>query len=209
MYWLPEEPNRGFIYNKLREREFRSPRPYVPRPIAAYNRWHTVIDEFCWLLKVIYTPRHDLRRKRFRLDLMFANYLQAAIGDGNINQITIALGVTPTNDRIVIGDLRRGWYNELSFAMPLRESLIGLSSRDIELNHDISNNRFVFPSWRIVSAYYALYFFLRSVTLQKVSTVNVQRHAPALNAFKHNVIPALGSNIYRRRLILGISRFRQ
>ena len=63
-------------------------------------------------------------------------------------------------------------------------------------NQDISNSRFVFPSWRIVSAYYALYFFLRSVTIQKEPSVNIQRHSSTINAFKHNVIPALESNIW-------------
>ena len=46
----------------------------------------------------------------------------------------------------------------------------------------------MFPSWRIVSAYYALYFFLRSVTIQKEPNVNIQRHSSTINAFKHNLL---------------------
>ena len=114
-----------------------------------------------------------------------------------MERIARALGSKPKHDVAVIEDLRRGWYNELAFAMPLRESLIGLSFRDIVRNQDISNSRFVFPSWRIVSAYYALYFFLRSVTLQKQPNVDVKRHSSTINAFKYNVIPALEPNIWR------------
>ena len=179
----------------MREIQTRPRRPYVPREIADYNRWHTVLDDFCWLLKVTYTPPSDLKRKQFRLDVIFANYLRESIGE--MERIASALGSKPTHDVAVTEDLRRGWYNELAFAMPLRESLIGLSFRDIVRNRDISNSRFVFPSWRIVSAYYALYFFLRSVTLQKEPNVNVQRHSSTINAFKYNVIPALESNIWR------------
>lgn len=72
-----------------------------------------------------------------------------------------------------------------------------LAFSDIQRNRDISNSRFVFPSWRIVSAYYAIYFFLRSVTVQKEPNVNIQRHNATINAVKHNVIPSLASNIWR------------
>ena len=193
-YWLPEEPNFSFFSNKFRELQARPRRPYVPREIADYNRWHTVLDEFCWLLKVTYTPPPELKRKQFRLDVIFANYLRETIG--GMEGIASALGSKPTNDVAVTEDLRRGWYNELAFAMPLRESLIGLSFRDIVRNQDISNSRFVFPSWRIVSAYYALYFFLRSVTLQKEPNVNLQRHNSTIKDFKHNVVPVVESNIW-------------
>ena len=194
-YWLPQEPNIAFLINKSREIQTRPRRPYVPREIAGYDRWHTVLDEFCWLLKVTYTPLPELRRKHFRIDVIFANYLRETVG--RVERIASALGSKPTNDVGVTEDLRRGWYNELAFSLPLRESLIGLSFKDIERNQDISHSRFVFPSWRIVSAYYALYFFLRSVTLQKEQNLNIRRHNSTINAFKHNVIPVLQSNIWR------------
>lgn len=194
-YWLPEEPNFTFLISKMREFQTRPSRPYVPREIAGYNRWHTLLDEFCWLLKVTYTPPPELKRRQFRLDAIFANYLRESIGE--MERISRALGTKPIHNVIIAEDLRRGWYNELAFAMPLRESLIGLSFTDIERNQGISNTRFVFPSWRIVSAYYALYFFLRSVTLQKEPNVTIQRHSSTINAFKHNVIPALEPSIWR------------
>ena len=118
-YRLPEEPNFSFLFSKIREIQTRPSRPYVPREIAGYNRWHTVLDEFCWLLKVTYTSPAELKRKVFRLDVIFANYLRDSIGE--VEEIARALGSKPTHDVAVAEDLRRGWYNELAFAMPLRE----------------------------------------------------------------------------------------
>ena len=109
-YWLPEEPNFSFLFDKMREIQTRPRRPYVPREIADYNRWHTVLDDFCWLLKVTYTPPSDLKRKQFRLDVIFANYLRESIGE--MERIASALGSKPTHDVAVTEDLRRGWYNE-------------------------------------------------------------------------------------------------
>ena len=193
-YWLPKQQNLEFLLNKLRERGTQPPRPYVPKEIANYHRWHTVLDEFCWLLKVTYTPRPAMRRKQFRLDQIFANYLQE--GTGDIDRIAQALGPGPERDPTVSEDLRRGWYNELAFTMPLRDSLIGLSFSDIQRNQETSNARYVFPSWRIVSNYYAAYFFLRSIAIQKEPNLNIQRHSSTINAFKHNVIPVLQPNLW-------------
>ena len=81
-----------------------------------------MLDEFCWLLKVTYTPIPALKRKQFRLDVTFANYLRETIDQ--MPRLARALGSKPTHNVAVTDDLRRGWYNELAFAIPLRESLV-------------------------------------------------------------------------------------
>lgn len=193
-YFISSEANASFVVEKIEEKYDRPSQPYVPKEIGAYERWHTVLDELCWLLKVTYSTRGDLKARRFRLDQLFANYLRPHLD--RAEDIAKALGPEPNRPKLVASDLRRGWYNELAFALPLKRSTLGLSFRDIELNQETSNVRFVFPSWRIVVAYYASYFYLRALTLQKEPAVRIQRHDATINAFKFNVIPALSSTIW-------------
>ena len=85
-------------------------------------------------------------------------------------------------------DLKRGWYNELAYTLPLKKSVLGLSFSDIGINKEISDERFSFPSWRIISVYYSVYFYLRAVTLQKFGGFRLQEHGATITAFKHNLL---------------------
>lgn len=42
-----------------------------------YSRWHDLIDEMTWLLKVSYGSTDDIKKKHFRLDSLFASQLRA------------------------------------------------------------------------------------------------------------------------------------
>jgi hypothetical protein len=193
-YYIPQDLNSEFVLQKLNEKHNRPDSPFVPKEIEAYEKWHTVLDEFSWLVKVTYSSREELRARRFRLDSLLTAYLSPNLG--NIAKIGRFLGTHPARNTIVSADLRRGWYNELAFAFPLKTSTLGLTFADIHNNRESSDNRFVFPSWRIVSAYYACYFYLRSLTVQKEPAVNLQRHDATINAFKYNVVSVLGGNLW-------------
>jgi hypothetical protein len=79
----------------------------------------------------------------------------------------------------------------------LKESTLGISFNDIEINKEKTNIRFIFPSWRITSAYYSVYFYLRAVTLQKQPTIRIKEHGSTLSAFKHNLLPKLEKVIWK------------
>ncbi len=193
-YLIPHVANADFVLKKLKEKHGRPRSPFIPKEIEAYEKWHTVLDEFCWLLKVTYATREDIKARKFRLDALLAAYLEPNIK--KVVKIGKLLGSDPSRKSIVSGDLRRGWYNELFFSVPLKPSTLGLSFSDIQSNHESSDDRFTFPSWRIVSSYYACYFYLRGLTIQKEPAVNVHRHDATINAFKFNVVPVLSSNLW-------------
>jgi len=193
-YHIPEDVNSEFVLHKLREKRDRPSTPFVPKEIGAYDKWHTVLDEFCWLVKLTYSSREHLKARRFRLDSLLAAYLVPSVE--RVDKIARSLGSKPTRKTLVSADLRRGWYNELAFSFPLKTSTLGLTFADIHSNRESSDDRFVFPSWRIVSAYYACYFYLRSLALQKEPAVNLQRHDATVNAFKFNVVSVLSGNLW-------------
>lgn len=149
-----------------------------------------MIDELVWLIKAVYSSKEALKRKDFRIDKLFSQYIiQNKIELKKIAKIFPSL--SNLNSQFITDDLKRGWYNELAFVIPLKEATLGLSFNDIDINKDKSNDRFTFPSWRITSFYYSVYFYLRAITLQKEPNIRIQEHGSAISAFKHNLIPRL------------------
>lgn len=162
-YVIPETENAEFLIQKIKQKQSQPDTPFVPKEIETYDKWHTLLDELCWLVKITYSSRENLKSKKFRLDTLLSSYLQT--NSVCLSTVARAIGNSPLRETTVAGDLKRGWYNELAFAFPLKISTLGLTFRDIHENQDASDDRFLFPSWRIVSAYYASYFYLRSLTV--------------------------------------------
>src|SRR3972149_6142624 len=50
--------------------------PYAPTELKTYSGWHQTLDELVWLLKVTYATPEALRKRRFRLDTLFAGYIK-------------------------------------------------------------------------------------------------------------------------------------
>lgn len=157
---IPTDDNLNFFVGQISVRYQRPGSAWVPEEIKAYSEWHQLLDELTWLLKVCYSPREDIKRKQFRLDQLFANYIKFhKIELPKIKRIFAS--VKGLKRRLITDDLKRGWYNELAFILPLKKSTLGLTFADIELNKATAQTRFAFPSWRITSSYYAVYFYLR------------------------------------------------
>lgn len=188
--------NREFLAAQLRIKHSKPLSAWIPKEIGDYSEWHELLDEFSWLIKICYSSKDDIKRKRFRLDRLFANYLTAhKIDLGKVRQI-FASNANP-NFRLITNDLKRGWYNELSYVVPLKKSTLGLSFDDIEHNKEDSSIRFAFPSWRITSAYYSTYFYLRGITLQKQDGFRLQEHSSTISSFKSNLLQPLARVLWK------------
>lgn len=169
---------------------------WVPSGIKGYAKWHELLDEFTWLLKVCYSEPATIRRKAFRLDTLFRSYIEA-------NTVTVAkvrstFASHPASTvSLVLDDLKRGWYNELAFSFPTRPSTLRQSFADLELNKPSSNVRLAFPSWRITTAYYTVYFYLRAITLIKQSGFRLEQHGTTIECFKNGVVNPLSRTLWR------------
>ncbi|MCY3756349.1 MAG: helix-turn-helix domain-containing protein [Acidobacteria bacterium] len=180
---IPSVSNRDFYLEIIRKRWDSPLAAYVPEEIGDYHRWHQVVDEIAWLLKVCYSDSQVIRSKSFRSDQLFLSYLER-------NRVTLGrvshqlASRSRATMKAVSDDLKRGWYNELAFLTPLKPSTLGLSFSDIEKNLDSSNERFSFLAWRITQAYYAVYFYLRSLTSIKFGGFRYEEHRAPISAFK-------------------------
>jgi len=154
-----------------------------------------MFDYFSWLLKVTYTSPTLIKKKQFNIRHIFENYIEY----NKINLLTIKKDFIGTNlkDKEITDDLKRGWYNELSFIYPLKNSTLGISFKDISENLEISSTRFQFPSWKITEYYYASYFYFRSISQFKNSNFRVQEHKATQNTFKNNALNSLKKNLWK------------
>jgi hypothetical protein len=182
--------DQTFLIDKIRfPRRSEPTAPYAPKELEKYSGWHETLDEFIWLFKVFYGDAESIKSKRFRLDRLLASYVRS--NKLSLAKVRQALDAGASDNPLVVDDLKRGWYNELAYAVPLRPSMLGLGFEDVRLNLDASAERFAFPSWPIVTAYYSVYFFLRSIILQKQPNIRLDEHAATLRSFKYNVFGAI------------------
>lgn len=194
-YSIPRDENVDFIVAQLKKKYERPEEPWVPADLATYADWHTVIDELVWLLKVTFAEREALKKRDFRLDRLLQRHLERNVG--SLRNVRSSFLPSPTLPRgFVEDDLLRGWYNELSFAFPLRSSTLGLRFRDVEANKKDAESRLMFPSWRFIQAYYAIYFYARCLSQMKTSTFRLERHGATLNTFGHGVLAACESTVW-------------
>jgi len=183
------------LYARLRSRIER-PKSYIPIGIGRYAGWHHFLDEFVWLIKVLYSPTSDIKKKRFRLDLLYSEYLRKnRVNRDQLRKDFQFASTSVAND--VWKDLARGWYNECAFSFPTKVATLGLSFADIDRNQESTESRLLFPSWRIVTAYYAVYFYLRALARLKQSTFRLTEHNATLVNFKACVIAPLSRHAWR------------
>lgn len=193
---VDSQNNSNFIWKKFHENADRPAEPFVPEGIIRYNNWHTILDELAWLFKICYSDKDRIKRKKFKLELIFQNYLKD-------NKVTLSKlsRIFESNDKprrkMISDDLQRGWYNELSFLVPLKKSTLGISFTDLDINSEISFQRFAFPSWKIIETYYSIYFYLRAITLLKTSNFRLEEHKSTITCFKNNLLKPLERVIWK------------
>lgn len=193
---LESDKNRSFFLSELEKARKRPPTPWVPKEIKDFNRWHHLLDELLWLLKVCYSDPTDIKRKAFRLDHLFSAYVTS-------NKVTLPrirntfASSSSSAATLVLNDLKRGWYNELAYSFPLRPSTLRHSYADLEQNKASSIVRLAFPSWRITTAYYSVYFYLRAITLVKQSGFRLEQHGATIECFKNGVVSPLSHTLWQ------------
>jgi len=189
--------NEEAVFRKLLEKKReRLNEAYTPKELTEYSEWHTLLDELSWLLKVCYTPEQMVKRKKFRTDIIFIRYIQAhKITLKKVESVFRANQSDTT--KTISDDLKRGWYNELAFVVPLKPSTLGLSFADIHINTDTSSMRFAFPSWKVITAYYSIYFYLRGMSLQKFKNFRLAEHGATISTFKNNLFSPLTKDLWK------------
>jgi hypothetical protein len=173
----------------------KTPEPFFPNELTDYGDWHQTIDYISWLFKVCYSDRSEVKKKQFNIRRIFENYLtthKISLKSVRNNFHSGNLALVAITD-----DLKRGWYNELAFSYPQKVATLGISFREIHANLAISNNRFLFPSWKITEAYYSAYFYFRSIALYKNPNFRLEEHKATLNSFKSSALKNFQKSLWK------------
>lgn len=190
------DKNNDLVTKQFEKRRNRLFEAYTPKELTEYSEWHQLLDELCWLLKICYSPDFSVKRKKFRADIIFVRYIQTH----KITLKTVKSIFTANQThtlKAISDDLKRGWYNELAFVVPLKPSTLGLSFADINANSDSSSMRFAFPSWKVITAYYSIYFYLRGMSLQKFKNFRLAEHGATISTFKNNLLNPLSKVLWK------------
>lgn len=117
-YQIPWSDKNSELYSIEIRRRFGKPEPaYYPEELSEYSGWHEVLDELCWLFKVCYSPSDIVKTKKFRSDIIFANYIEAH--DITLKKArSVFLANQADSANAILDDLKRGWYNELAYLSP-------------------------------------------------------------------------------------------
>lgn len=191
---------------KMRQRKgYHTLAVWAPEDLPAYAPWHDALDSLVWLLCVHYSSRESLRKKKPRLDEMLTRYIKA--DHRLLARIKRAFenGRKPSKQRAT-QDIIRGWYHELSYVTPLRPRTLDLSASAVTECLPISAERLAFPTWRIVAAYYTMYFFIRATGTMKTGAFRPEEHQAGINVFKNNVANPLASTLWKYPLSLQAQR---
>ena len=146
-----------------------------------YLFYHNVLDRFCWLLKLHYSDRETVKRKRHRVDTAFQRFISENF------RFDRAKGcLDPTIEREQIEyHLTKGWLNEAVRSDPLHPDYLDAGTMISRWNGPGSGGM---TSWNLVQSYYGVYEYLSCVVMCLDHTVDTRGHREVARRFSSNLL---------------------
>lgn len=143
--------------------------------LSDYLCFHGTLDLFCWMLKLRYSSREDIKRKNYQLHTLLDAYLTEIVPDlGPLKHLT---GSTYSPERIAF-HLNKGWYNELARSLPLEKEYLHIGTQTTASH---STGRLV--AWNIVQSYYAVYEYVNALVFTNTSNLRTEEHRKSTRHF--------------------------
>lgn len=154
--------------------------------ISDYMKYHDALDQFIWLIKLMYAPKSIIKNKRYKVDELFQYYLNG----NNFNIEKFKKYITNTKkynrDKIVYY-VKQGWYNELAASYP-SDNLKNDLNMNINLEDNYSSWKTeLFPTWTITQTYYSIYCYYISLLFTSVDNINTYQHRNPTNHFNNTL----------------------
>ncbi|PHJ38659.1 hypothetical protein P378_09100 [Desulforamulus profundi] len=154
------------------------------RDISDYTRFHDAIDRFIWLIRYRYSDKEAMKSKKYRLDLLFQQYIKEhRIKPEDLKKNLI--GKVYSNEKFTYF-LQQGWYNELATAFPFIDDPMNLSTNLVSSNSNWKVD--LFPSWYIIKSYYAVYSFHNAFVFTNSNNINTFQHRKPTNHFNNALL---------------------
>ncbi len=148
-----------------------------------YHPFHDFLDRYSWLIKLYYSDKEDIKRKRYRLDVLFQNFIIK--NKFSLEKLAQQIG-TSGNDSKVIFHLQKGWYNELARSVPLSTDFLSIGTR---IKGSVADATAV--SWNITQTYYSIYEYTNSLAFLFEQNINTRQHRKPTNIFTNGTLDKL------------------
>jgi hypothetical protein len=152
-----------------------------------YHPFHDFIDRYCWLIKLYYSDKEDIKRKNYRIDTLFQNFLLK--NKFSVEKLVRQFGSNGNNSKMIF-HLQKGWYNELVRSTPLNDDFLKIGTKVKGSVADASS-----VSWNITQTYYSIYEYTNSLAFLFNETINTRQHRTPTNIFNNGALNKLKSSI--------------
>jgi hypothetical protein len=147
-----------------------------------YLFFHNLLDKFCWCAKLHHSDRDTVKKKRYRLDVLFQQILR---GEGitlDKARHSIHQDVTPEQLEYHI---TKGWLNELVRSHPLHPDYLAIGTN---LGQWSTPGAGGFASWNIIQSYYAFFEYVAAICVSVDPTTRANGHKVVAKRFNNHTL---------------------
>lgn len=159
---------------------------YCPELID-YHPFHDFVDRYCWLIKLFYTDKKDIQKRKYRLDILFQNFLIK--NKFSLQKLSKKLPAGGNKDKVIF-HLQKGWYNELSRSLPLNAEYLTIGT---SVKGSVADATSV--SWNITQTYYSIYEYTNSMAFLDNKVIDTREHRKPTKIFTNGTLGKLKNNI--------------
>jgi hypothetical protein len=147
-----------------------------------YLFFHNLLDKFCWCAKLHYSDRETVKKKRYRLDVLFQNILtNEAV---SLEKARRCIDSNATEQQLEY-HITKGWLNELVRSHPLHPDYLAIGTNLGQWSTPGSGG---FASWNIIQSYYAFYEYLAAICVAVDPATKADGHKVVAKSFNNHVI---------------------
>lgn len=161
---------------------------YCPELIN-YHPFHDFLDRYCWLIKLFYSDTDNIKKKKYRLDVLFQNFISK--NNFSLEKLSDQLKTTKGNEAKIIFHLQKGWYNELARSLPLNPEYLKIGT---DLKGSVADSTSV--SWNITQTYYSVYEYTNSLAFIFNKKIDTAQHRKSTNIFNNSVLNTIKKNVF-------------
>lgn len=147
-----------------------------------YLFFHNLTDKLCFIAKAHYSDRDTVKRRKYRLDLLFQRYLL----DNNASRRNPERQASTESQRDRIRfHLSKAWYNELVRSDPLLPDYLEIG---VQLSgwHGPGSGGLV--AWNVIQSYYAIFEFFSALTAVFLPDTIIDGHLKLSRNFNSQVL---------------------
>ncbi|WP_416670131.1 hypothetical protein [Egbenema bharatensis] len=157
---------------------------YYPE-ITEYLFFHDTIDITCWLLKLRYSSKETIKKKKYRIDSILDGFLRE--NKISINKIRSSIGKKFSQDKFIF-HLTKGWYNELVRLVPVPSDFLEVGTK-LETSNYVGKS----PSWNIIQTYYSIYEYTNSIVFTNTDNLRTEQHRKSTSFFNNNLFSKMNN----------------